>query len=472
MVATIGGAVLLTLAVAFAVVYRQTGAELKNQLNTTIRGSAAQLADTIRQNPHASPAVALASARGFARTQPYSNASVLMFAIVPEHGTASNYPELFGASEPDGDETRAEQQLENAEGRALAIPRPGFSDQRAPDTGLLRTYEETVVLADGLRVYAGAAEPLEEVAGAQHGVRRSYLLAGGLALLLALGVAFVAGSRIAAPLRRVAETAADVDAGDLSPRMRVSPSASREVRVLATAFNHMLDRLRGAFDAQRQFIADASHELRTPLTVIRGQLSLLSSDTPVTDEDLARVDRLITSEVSRMARLTEDLLVLVQSGEAGFLHVEPVPIRRFIDELWDGLSLTANRRFEVGPLPDITLPADPDRLAQALRNLGNNAIQHTSEPGGLVRIDVATADFVSFTVSDDGPGIAPDLRDRVFERFYRTDPARSRTAGGAGLGLAIVKAIAEAHGGSVTATETSAGGGAIRIDLPFGRANT
>jgi two-component system, OmpR family, sensor kinase len=473
-VATIGATMLVTLAVAFVIVYRQTGSELHNQLKAALRGSAGQLAGAVRQRPHATADSALAAAREFARAQSYSNASVLLFAIVPGHGTASNHPELFGAAKPDSDESSAEQRAENAQGRRLAIPRPGFAYQPAPDTGLLLTYEQTIKLADGVRLYAGAAEPVSGIAKAQHGVRRSYLLAGAVALMLALIGAFIAGSRMAAPLRRVATMAEQIDAGDLSPRMSVPASASREVRVLAQAFNHMLDRLRDAFDAQQEFVADASHELRTPLTVIRGQLDLLAGTDTVSSDDLNRMERIIDSEVARMSRLTDDLLLLAQSGESDFLRPETVALAPFVSELWDGLSLTADRRFEIGSLPDAELRADPDRLAQALRNLGRNAIDHTREHDGLVRIDVALQPpaygrpaFVRFTISDDGPGIRPEQRSRVFERFYRTDAARTRSAGGAGLGLAIVHAIAVAHGGTVSAGKSSAGGAAMQLDLPF-----
>ena len=474
MVLAIGTTMIVTLAVAFVIVYRQTGSELHNQLRVTLRSSATQLAAVIRQRRPATPVGALATARRFAGAQTYGNASVLLFAIVPGHGTASNHPELFGFRQRDGDESPAEQRLENAEGRRLEIPRPGFDYQLAPDTGVLLTYEETIKLDDGVRVYAGAAEPVSGIAKAQHGVRRSYLLAGAVALALALVGAFIAGSRMAAPLRRVSSTAEQVDAGDLSPRMSVSSSASREVRVLAQAFNHMLDRLRDAFDAQQEFVADASHELRTPLTVIRGQLDLLAGEDTASSEDLNRIERIINAEVGRMSRLTDDLLLLTQSGASDFLRPETIALAPFVSELWDGLSLTARRRFEVGSLPQIELRADPDRLAQALRNLGRNAIEHTREPDGLVRIDVVLQQpsidhpaSVRFTISDDGPGIRPEQRSRVFERFFRTDTSRARTAGGAGLGLAIVKAIAEAHGGSVSAGGSWAGGAAVQLDLPL-----
>jgi len=132
------------------------------------------------------------------------------------------------------------------------------------------------------------------------------------------------------------------------------------------------------------------------------------------------------------------------------------------------MSLLAERHFELGPVPPGTLTADPDRLAQALRNLVGNAIDHTSGERGLVRlrVETATGGRVRFLVEDDGPGIPVDQRERVFRRFHRTDSARSRAAGGTGLGLAIVRAIADAHGGSVGADSSPEGGARIEIELP------
>jgi signal transduction histidine kinase len=472
LVTSIGVIVVVSLAAAFWVVYHQTGTELKNQIDLTLRSSTRQLADAIHDGD-GSTENALTEAREFARAQPFSSASVLLYAIVPGAGTASNHPELFGSAKVDGNESESEQQSENAEGHRLASPHLGFADQPAPDTGLLRTYETAMRLAGGKTIYLGAAEPVDSIARAQHGVRRTYLLAGGLGLLLALVGAFVAGTRMASPLRRAARTAALVDGGDLTPRMTVPASASLEVQVLGTAFNHMLDRLGEAFDAQRDFVADASHELRTPLTVIRGQLDLLAGGTdeePATDEDRERVRRIVSDEITRMARLTDDLLLLTQAKEDDFLHPEPVHLPEFVVNLWDGLSLVADRRFEVGPIPDLTINADPDRLAQALRNLGRNSIQHTTPGTGLVRIEAELVDQndMRFTVSDNGPGIPDEQRGRIFERFYRTDPGRTRAAGGAGLGLAIVKAIAEAHGGTASAETRPEGGTRMILDIPMG----
>jgi signal transduction histidine kinase len=144
-------------------------------------------------------------------------------------------------------------------------------------------------------------------------------------------------------------------------------------------------------------------------------------------------------------------------------------LRPFVNELWDGVSLTADRRFELSDVPAGTLRADPDRLAQALRNLAGNAIAHTNDHDGLVRLEVGRIDSerIRFSVLDDGPGIPAREREHVFRRFHRTDSARARRDGGAGLGLAIVRAIAEAHGGRVVAAGSGNGRGArIDIELP------
>jgi signal transduction histidine kinase len=248
--------------------------------------------------------------------------------------------------------------------------------------------------------------------------------------------------------------------------MMPSEGSGDEVRVLAESFNHMLDRLAEAFASQREFIADASHELRTPITVIRGQLEVLAAQDNPSAEDVRRAERLVRAEITRISRLADDLLLLTQAERADFLRVEQIDLQRFVNELWDGVSLTADRRFELSDVPAATLRADPDRLAQAVRNLAGNAVAHTRDHEGLVRLDGTemAPDRVRFSVLDDGPGIPAGERERVFQRFHRTDPARARRDGGAGLGLAIVQAIAEAHGGRVVANDSGNGRGA-RIDL-------
>ncbi len=266
----------------------------------------------------------------------------------------------------------------------------------------------------------------------------------------------------------MAAIAARVDAGELEPRIHEAGGPGDEVRVLADAFNHMLDRLSEAFAGQRAFVADASHELRTPLTVIRGQLEVLSAQQHPPIEEVRRVERLVQAEVSRITRLVDDLLLLAKSEERQFLHIQAIDLRPYVEDLWDGMSLTAERKFELSPIPDGTLQADPDRLAQALRNLVRNAIEHTTVPDGLVRLDVEEVanEALRFVVEDDGPGIAPDQRERIFDRFHRTDSARDRASGGTGLGLAIVRAIVLAHSGRVAAGERPGAGARVDLELP------
>jgi signal transduction histidine kinase len=265
----------------------------------------------------------------------------------------------------------------------------------------------------------------------------------------------------------MAAVSAQVDAGDLKARMAAPVGHNDEVRILTDAFNHMLDRLAEHIDSQRSFIADASHELRTPLTVIRGQLEVLAAQRNPSGAEVRRVERLVSAEISRTSRLVDDLLLLAQAERPAFLHMDTIEVQSYVAELWDGMSLTGKRNFELGEVPAGTLIADPDRLAQALRNLARNAIEHTRDGEGLVRLDVAyvAPNLLRFVVSDDGDGISPEETTRVFERFHRTDPARARTSGGAGLGLAIVRAIAEAHDGHVVAHDRP-DGARIELELP------
>jgi len=462
--AWVAGVMLISAAAVFIVVYQDTGSQISGQIDRDITGDVGQLAQALRPAAGQTPARIAAVANRYVRAQPYTASSTLLFVLVPGASTASNHPEVFGAA-PELLENSTEQASENRAARLLLVPRLGYSTQHVPDVGRMRILERGVELG-GLRVVVGAGLPLVLVENAQHGVARAFVLAGAVVLVLALIASYLAGAWVSAPLRRMATVAARVDAGDLDPRMEVARGRADEVRVLAESFNHMLDRLAEAFSSQREFIADASHELRTPLTVIRGQLEVLAAQPNPPEAEVRRVERLVQAEVGRVSRLVDDLLVLTQAERIDFLRTEPVELPSFVVELWDGLSLTADRRFELGPVPDGVLEADPDRLAQALRNLARNAIEHTAEGTGLVRLEVqrVAPDRVRFAVIDNGPGIPAAERERIFERFHRVDAARNRKTGGAGLGLAIVRAIAEAHGGHVQAADRADGPGA-RVEL-------
>jgi two-component system, OmpR family, sensor kinase len=466
--AWVASVLIASAAVIFLVVYNSTDSQLRGQVDRDMTSDTNQLAQALGQHRGLSPQRIAAAAASYLTAQPFSTTSTLLFVLVPGAVTASNHPELFGRAVPESGESFAEQARENAQGRRLLIPRLGFSTQYVADVGKVRIRERAVSLG-AVTAVVGAGEPLAIVERAQHSIAKAFVVAGAAALVIALLASYLAGARVSAPLRRMAAVATRVDAGDLEPRMKVPPGRSDEVRVLGDAFNHMLDRLAEAFERQREFVADASHELRTPITVIRGQLEVLAAQGEPTGAEVQRVTRLVQAEIARTTRLIDDLLVLAQADRDGFLRTEPVDVAPFVAELWDGVSLTADRRFELGPVPDGTLVADPDRLAQALRNLARNAIEHTAPHTGLVRLEVArtAADRIAFAIIDDGPGIPAAERDRIFERFHRTDPGRSRDNGGAGLGLAIVRAIAVAHGGTVRAGDARGGRGAsVELVLP------
>jgi signal transduction histidine kinase len=467
--ASVALAVLVFSAISFVVVYRGTGTQLRHQIDREIAGDSQELAHALHSSGARTPARVAAVASSYIRAQPFSASSTLLFALVPGAGTSTNRPELFGNQRPDHGESVAEQAHENRLGGRLYTARTGYSTLALPDISDLRLLKQTVRVPGGPQVVVGVGEPLASVAHAQRGVARAFILAGILTLAGALLAALVIGTRFSRPLRRMAAVAAQVDAGDLHPRIHDVEHEGAEVRVLADAFNHMLDRLTEAFAGQRAFVADASHELRTPLTVIRGQLEVLAAQTHPSEQEVRRVEHLVQAEVARITRLVDDLLLLAKSEQTQFLRLEPIELERFVHELWDGISLLgAERRFELGAVVAGTLLADPDRLAQALRNLLGNAIEHTAAPAGHVRLDVESAGggWVRFVVQDDGPGIPADQRERVFDRFHRIDAARDRASGGTGLGLAIVRAIAVAHGGRVRAGEAAAGGARIELELP------
>ncbi|MGI8506426.1 MAG: sensor histidine kinase [Solirubrobacteraceae bacterium] len=455
----------VSVVVIFYVVYSDTGIELRSQIDRDVAGDTNQLAQALGPHSGQEPAEVAAGAREYLQAQPYGATSTLLLVLVPGAGAAFNHPEIVGRNNPDAGETSADEALERRLALRLLVAHPGYTVQPVPDVGAMRILERSVPVGK-LRVVVGAGEPLAIVERAQHGVARTFVLAGALTFVLALLASYLAGARVSAPLRRMATVAARVDGGELEPRMD-APAGGGEVTVLAEAFNNMLDRLTGELKGQREFIADASHELRTPITVIRGQLEVLAAQENPSAADVRRAEQHVQREITRISRLVDDLLVLAQAEHTDFLRPERVPLEAFVEQLWDGISLTADRRFELGRVPTGTLIADPDRLAQALRNLAGNAVAHTREQTGLVRLEVSeyVPGRIGFAVIDDGPGIPVAERERVFERFHRTDPARSRSEGGAGLGLAIVRAIAEAHHGEVRATEPRPGSGGARVEL-------
>lgn len=291
-------------------------------------------------------------------------------------------------------------------------------------------------------------------------INRALLVGTAFALLLGVIVGVVLARSLAAPLGQVSVAAGAIAAGDLSQRVPVQGSV--ETQALARSFNQMAENLEQAEQLRRNLLADVAHELRTPLTVIQGNLqALLDGVYPLERAEIAT----IYDETRLLSRLVADLRELAQA-EAGQLklHLGPVDLAPTLAQTVDSFALLAQDsqiRLELdvpASLPPVN--ADPDRLAQILRNLLANALRHAA-PGGHVQVSARSeAGHVRIRVSDDGPGIPAADLPHVFDRFWRGDPARSRDSGGSGLGLAITKHLVEAQGGEI-GVESESGRGTV-----------
>jgi signal transduction histidine kinase len=308
-----------------------------------------------------------------------------------------------------------------------------------------------------------AARPLiSPISDAQEEMEETFLIVGAGALVVALAGAYVIASRTASPLRRMAASAAEVRAGNLTPRLREEPRAAPEVRGLVAGFNQMLDRLDLAFSRQRRFVSDASHELRTPLTALRGQIEVLARDPEPSAEEVSRVEAAVLAELARVERLVEELLTLARLDEGSGPQRQEVDLAPLLREL----AAAQPGGVELGERAAVRVDADPELLARLVRNLLANARRHAGGSGRVTLSAIATGDRVSVAVDDDGPGVPAAERERVFERFHRVDAARDRGAGGSGLGLAISREIVAAHGGRIWIEDSPLGGARAVFELP------
>jgi len=304
-------------------------------------------------------------------------------------------------------------------------------------------------------------------------------------MAVALCVAVVAGVWLAGhllrPIAAITATARRIgSSGDLAHRITV-PGRPRgdEVGQLAATFNAMLDRLEGAFAAQRRFVADAGHELKTPLTAILGQANLVRRRGTEHPELIAEATAAIIDQAERLHRLTRKLLDLATVEESQDLGHEMVPLSQVTADVARELApLAAEKAVQVRVTyaPDVStlVWGDRDRLEQLIMNLVDNALTFTPA-GGQVRlvtrcVAAGQQAAVVLEVQDSGSGIADADLPHIFERFYRADKARSRARGSTGLGLAIVQEVARQHGGRVEVESVPGRGATFRVWLPAGAA--
>jgi signal transduction histidine kinase len=292
---------------------------------------------------------------------------------------------------------------------------------------------------------------------------RALMLGMGAVVLASVLAAWLAGTRALSPLSRIVTAAARVaEEGDFSRRLPEDPR-DPEVAQLTATFNRLIQRVDEVLAAQRQFVADTSHELKTPLTTVNGNLELLEQ--APSPEDRAEILAETRQEVRRMARLVRDLLLLAEVGEPGRRDRHPV----HLDQLTRAVvGRVAGRLPRVRLLVEpVVVSGDEDRLGQVVTNLLQNALRYASAAPGAVLVTVKRGPAEArLVVEDDGPGLPAEALERVFDRFYRVDRARSRGHGGTGLGLAIVRHIAEAHGGRAWAENRRDGGARFCVRLP------
>lgn len=320
------------------------------------------------------------------------------------------------------------------------------------------------------------ATPARNAWGFLRQLLSGFAWAGIVALLVAAGLALLITRSLSTPIKQIAGAARAIAQGNYDQRLEIRyPSEMEEV---AASFNQMTADVKRSRQTMRDLVANVSHELKTPLTSIRGFAEAILDGATHDAAGQQRAAEIIREEAMRMSRLVEQLLDLskIESGQVVMAR-NPVQVDQVLQACVDKMSLAAREKSvrlacDCPPLPP--LPGDGDRLAQVFVNLLDNALAHTpaqgkvSATGRLVREAMGDhqRDFIEVAVTDTGSGIPADELDRVFERFYQLDKARSGASRGAGLGLAISKSIVEAHGGRIWAESVQGLGSRFVVRLP------
>ncbi len=287
-----------------------------------------------------------------------------------------------------------------------------------------------------------------------------------VALAASLGISWYLTQRIGQPVERLTEAARRLSDGDYDARVVVA-GGGPELSTLGESFNTMADRLGDVENTRRRLLSDLAHEMRTPVATLNAHLEGIADGVLEWDDNTQAV---IEQQAQRLTRLTRDLDEVSRAEEGRIelqLGVQPLtdlvdPAIRQARHAFDAKGVTLTAR--VDPVP---VHADPQRIAQILGNLLTNALRHTPTGGQVTVTSTSTPDAVTIAIADTGQGMTREQLDHIFERFYRGDAAREADKGGSGIGLTIARALAEAHGGSLTATSPGEGSGAtLRLTLP------
>ncbi|MGA2097182.1 MAG: ATP-binding protein [Candidatus Acidiferrum sp.] len=292
-----------------------------------------------------------------------------------------------------------------------------------------------------------------------------------LGLLLAGTGGYFLARKSLAPVVAMGAQARQIGATNLHARLPVL-NPNDELGQLATIFNDLLDRLDQSFERQRRFIADASHELRTPLAILRGEAEVALSQTGRTAQDYLDSLKILHEETSRLIKIVEDLFTLTRADSGQYpLTLQEIYLEEIVTDCAQfarTLAREKNIQLTVDASAECHMQADPALLRRMILNLLDNAIKYTNAGGGVEIACRATPASFEVHVTDTGPGIPPELQSRIFERFFRADPARQRfeREGGAGLGLSIALWTAQTHCGRLELVRSDATGSHFAVYLP------
>ena len=292
--------------------------------------------------------------------------------------------------------------------------------------------------------------------------KNSLIISALLAILGGVATYFISGHALK-PLREFSDKIEEVQVQNLADS-RIEESKIKELNQLSVSYNKMLERLQDAFEVQRQFTANAAHELRTPLSLMQVQLDLYhSTQHPGSDADTVQMIKMLTEQNDRLGKMVKTLLDMSELQTVG--RDEQIIMDDLVDEVLEDLEPLAQEKNIklIGKCKDITMVGSDILIYRLVYNLVENAIKYNHSGGQVTVTAYKEQTHIYLSVADTGSGIPKELRERVFEPFFRVDKSRSRKLGGVGLGLALVHEIVRVHDGSITVKSNPSGGTILEV---------
>ncbi len=412
---------------------------VRRSLTGSLDGSALRTANDIAavQNP---PQVLAAN-----------NGDVVAIQIVDANNAIVSYTQGWGSGVS---LITAQQLAEVRAGHAVSVRQPGATDERLRVLGVSDGAQTVLVASDSGRIEQSV-----------HIVRNAALVGCPLAIIaMALLTYYIVGQTLR-PVAELRHGAEDITAAGLADQRLPVGDAQDEIHRLAVTLNAMLDRIDAATSRQRTFVGDAAHELKSPLASLRVQLEVALRLGPETDWSDVVEDVFV--DVDRLDNLVSDLLMLARLDEAAgtLRNREPLELATLVEDVVATYD-SARVRVDYEPSATVLIEGDADALRRVVVNLVDNAQRYARE--SIVVTLQADDSIAELTITDDGAGIPDDERERVFDRFYRTQSSRSRESGGTGLGLPIVRDLVRAHGGTIRLLDNAPGVRAV-VHLPVRR---